>query len=317
MARSNIRRTLPFVLGLGLGLAAGRISYRAVHLTQLMILGRRRPPWRAPSEVGLAFEEVAFAASDGVGLRGWFIRRAGDDGRRAPAVVLVHGWPWCRSGNLAGTTLIPDRTVDFLGPARALHQAGLHVLLFDLRNHGTSDAAPPVTFGVHEARDFAGAVAFLRRRPEVDGAQIGALGYSMGANTLLYGIPESQPIRAAVAVQPVRIATFARNASRDLLGPLGPALLALAKPLHQAFGAPALATIDPTPMAERLGETAMLYIQGDGDPWGTLDDVRAIVARTPNTQPLVVAPSSDRYGGYLYVNNHPAEIVEFFRQYLQ
>src|SRR5262245_30468820 len=131
MALSSIRRTLPFVLGLGLGFVAGRIGYRAAHLTQLMILGRRRPPWRTPSEAGLPFEDVAFAASDGVTLRGWFIRRVGDDGRPAPAVVFIHGWPWCRSGNLAGTTLIPDRTVDFLGPARALHQAGMHVLLFD------------------------------------------------------------------------------------------------------------------------------------------------------------------------------------------
>lgn len=317
MALRSAGRVLPFVLGLGLGLAAGRIGYRAAHLTRLMIVGWRRPPWRRPDDAGLPFEDVAFSSNDGVTLRGWFIPRAGDDGRPAPAVVFVHGWPWCRSGNLAGGTLIPDRTVDFLGPAGALHAAGFHVLLFDLRNHGASDAAPPVTFGVDESRDFAGAVAFLRGRPEVDAAQIGAIGYSMGANTLLYGIPSCQPIRAAVAVQPVRVATFARSASRDLLGPLGPALLALAGPLHRALGAPPLAAIDPTPLAAHLGETALLYIQGDGDPWGSLDDVRAMAARTPNARPLVVAPSSDRYGGYLYVGEHQEEIVEFFRQHLQ
>ena len=42
--------------------------------------------------------------------------------------------------------------------ARALHHAGYNVLLFDLRNHGESDGDLPLTFGVKEGRDFAGAV---------------------------------------------------------------------------------------------------------------------------------------------------------------
>jgi pimeloyl-ACP methyl ester carboxylesterase len=316
MVWSSVRRNAPLALGLGLGIAAGRIGYPAAYLTRLTIAGARQPLWRTPADLGLRAEDVTFPAGDGVTLRGWFISRAGEDGAPAPAIVFVHGWPWNRLGNHAGSSLIPDRTVEFLGPAKALSDAGFHTLLFDLRNHGASDAAYPVTFGVRESRDFAGAVAMLRRRPEVDRRRIGAIGYSMGANTLLYGIPRCQPIRAAVAVQPVHIGRFAANFMRTMLGPIGPTLAKLAGPLHQAFGAPPLDQIDPLTMAPHLGETALLYIQGDGDPWGSLADVRAMASATPNARPVVVAPSTDRFGGYLYVNEHMDEIAGFFAEHL-
>jgi uncharacterized protein len=316
MALSSVRRNGPLVLGLGLGIAAGRIGYPAAYLTRLMIAGARQPLWRTPADLGLHAEQVIFPSNDGVELRGWFIRGAGAAEAQGPAIVFVHGWPWNRLGNRAGSTIIPDRTVDFLGPAKVLYEAGFHVLLFDLRNHGQSGTALPVTFGIHEARDFVGAVAMLRKRRDVDSKRIGAIGYSMGANTVLYGVPRCQPIRAAIAVQPVRADSFARNFARTLLGPVGPALTQLAAPLHQAFGAPPLAQIDPVRVAPHLGTTALLYIQGSGDPWGALADVRAMAAATPNARPVIVAPSTDRFGGYLYVNEHMGEIVAFFKEHL-
>jgi pimeloyl-ACP methyl ester carboxylesterase len=307
-----IRNRATFALGLGLGIAAGRIGYPAAALTRMMIVGARQPLWRTPADVGLRAEDVVFPSHDGVTLRGWFIHRAEDDGTPAPAIVFVHGWPWNRLGNLAGQSLLPDRTVDFLAPAQALARAGFHVLLFDLRNHGDSDASWPVTFGVHEARDFVGAVAFLRQRPDVDRSRIGAIGYSMGANTLLFGIPRCQPIRGAIAVQPTSAALFAPNLARSLLGPAGPFLARLAEPLHSAFGAPALDQIAPARAARHLGETRMLYIQGSGDTWGSLADVQAMADATPNALPLIVAPSQERFGGYLYIDQHLDEIVGFF-----
>lgn len=313
MALGSLRRNGATALGLALGIAAGRVGYTAAYLTALSITGQRQPLWRYPADMGLAAEEVVFGASDGVILRGWFIRRAGDDGRPAPTIVFVHGWPWNRLGNRAGSTLLPDRTVEFLGLARALGQAGFHTLLFDLRNHGQSAAAPPVTFGVHEARDLIGAVAMLRRRPDVDHGRIGAIGFSMGANTLLYGIPRCQPIRAAVAVQPTSPLVFSPNLARAMLGAAGPTLARMADPLRQALGAPSFAQTDLVRAAEHLGATRMLYIQGSGDTWGSLADVQAIAWATPNALPLVVHPSSERFGGYLYVDAQQGAVVDFFR----
>ncbi|HEX9371226.1 MAG TPA: alpha/beta fold hydrolase [Roseiflexaceae bacterium] len=317
MAWATLRRRGAVALGLGLGIATGRVGYPAAALTRLMIAGDRQPIRRTPADVGLQYEDVVFPSHDGVTLRGWFVRRANDDGARAPAIVFVHGWPWNRLGNQAGRSFIPDRSVDLFVPARALAEAGFHVLLFDLRNHGQSDAALPVTFGVNEARDFVGAVAMLRKRPDVDRARIGAIGYSMGANAIIYGIPRCQHIRAAVAVQPTSLAIFAPRMARAVLGPAGPLLAQLAEPLYQAFGAPSLDQIAPARAARHLDETKMLYIQGSGDPWGTLADVQAICDATPNVRPIVIAPSTDRFGGYLYVNENPSKIVEFFEEHLR
>ena len=305
-----------FFGGVWLGLRVGRLGALANLLTNTMVSGRRQPFWRSPAELGLEAEAVNFQASDGVTLRGWFIPRDGNNGTPAPAVVFVHGWPWNRMGNYVGNGVLADQTIDLLEPARALHDAGFHVLLFDLRNHGASDAATPVTFGVKEARDFVAAVQMLRGRSEVDGERIGAIGYSMGANTLIYGIPEVQPIRAAVAVQPVRMETFADNVTQQFFGRLAPSLINIAEHLHESFGSPPLRSINPTSAATQLGDTVMLYVQGSGDTWGSLADVQAMAAATPNALPVVVAPSHDRYSGYQYVNSHLSEIVDFFNEQL-
>jgi pimeloyl-ACP methyl ester carboxylesterase len=296
---------------------AANYWYRAAALTYLMIVGNRQPILPLSDKTTLRVEDVTFRSSDGVSLRGWFIPRAGHDGRPAPVIVFVHGWPWNRQGNRSGYTVIPDATVDFLGPARAFRAAGFHTLLFDLRNHGESGAALPVTFGVHEANDLVGAVTMLRRRADVNGSRIGVLGYSMGANAAIYGIPRCQPIRAAVAVQPVSIAMFARNFSRELLGPAGPTLLRVAQPIHQAIGAPPLHDIAPAIGAPKLGDTTVLYIQGSGDRWGSMHDVQTMAAATPHALAVVAAPSNDRYSGYQYVNTHIRDIIAFFADHLQ
>lgn len=310
------RSQLPLVLGLTLGLVAGRLGATAAELTRLTVAGARQPLWRSPHELGLPAEGVTFRAGDGVRLRGWFIRRANDDGSPAPAIVFVHGWPWNRLGNQGGNTIIPDRTVSFLEPAAALHSAGFHVLLFDLRNHGESDASLPVTFGYYEVRDFAAAVAMLRQRPEVDGRRIGAIGYSMGANTVIYGVPQCQPIPAVVAVQPTSGPVFARNFARSFVGPLGELLYRSTAPLYRALRAPTPASVEPARAAHLLGDTTVLYIQGAGDRWGSVEDVEAMAERTPKALPLVVAPSRDRFEGYQYVSHHSEEIVAFFLERL-
>jgi pimeloyl-ACP methyl ester carboxylesterase len=316
MNERSIRRQLPLAFGLVAGMLAGPTLLRAAHYTRLFLLGGRQPLWRAPADLGMTAEDVTFAAADGVALRGWFIERAGG-GAPGPAVVLVHGWPWNRCGNRAGAIpLMDDRTVDFMSVAHALHRAGFHVLMFDLRNHGVSAAAPPVTFGVHEARDVVGAVAYLRGRPEVDGARIGALGFSMGANAVIFGAPAAQPLRAAMLVQPVAVGTFLPRFVGHELRPLAPLMNALASPLTQALGGPPVSAMDPRDAVRDLGDTEVLFVQGAGDQWGALDEVRRMAESTPNARSLLKVPSQERYGGYSYVIDHPEEAVLFFQEAL-
>ncbi|MDA0172247.1 alpha/beta fold hydrolase [Solirubrobacter taibaiensis] len=274
-------------------------------LTKLMIVGRRAALDRTPEH---AYEDVEFPAADGVELSGWFIPAEGEG--RGPAVVFAHGWLWNRLGNVAGQVPVPDKDVDFLPAADALHAAGYHVLLFDLSNHGRSGRRLPITYGINEAADVAGAVAYLGARADVDAKRIGILGCSMGANAAIYARP---PVKAILAVQPARLAHFNRNYARDELGPMGPTMLRPVDPLYKLLGAPLPRHHNPAIPARGLSpNTVVQYVQGTGDPWGEMRDVEAMVEATPNALPLIRYESGGRYEGYRYVNEEVADVAAFF-----
>ena len=290
------------------------LPIRALVQTKLTLLARRAPLNRTPADIGLDHEDVAFPASDGVDLRGWFIP-SGKPGA-GPVVFFVHGWLWNRLGNVAGQVPIDDRDVDFLPATRALHDAGYHVLLFDLRNHGESGSDQPVSFGITEARDVVGAVRYLRARDDVDGDRIGGLGCSMGANAIIYGVPECQPVKAVLAIQPSRAWVFTQRFARDQFGPLGPTMTLPMLLVYRLLRAPSPRKHDPAVPARNLGNTLVQYVQGTGDPWSTMELVEDIVAATPNVLPLVRFESEGRYQGYRYVNEEVDEVAAFFGRHL-
>jgi pimeloyl-ACP methyl ester carboxylesterase len=120
---------------------------------------------------------VRFRASDGKPVTG--VYRPADAG--APAVVLVHG--------LVGGA---DQWKAF---AHYLHAAGFATLAYEGRG------------GVQETelvKEVGGAVAFLRRRHDVDARRLGIVGSSVGASTAVLAMtaPEGRRLRAAVALSP-------------------------------------------------------------------------------------------------------------------
>lgn len=282
---------------------------KLMHLTKLMVYGDRQPITRTPSDLGLAFEEVAFEATDAVTLRGWFIPSGLD---RGPAVVFVHGWLWNRAGNAAGRVPFVDRDVDFLPATKALHDAGYHVLLFDLSNHGESGKRPPLTMGRWEARDFNGALAYLRGRDDVDPDRIGAVGTSAGANTVMYAIPEGPPVKAFLAVQPTRLPVFNHNFARDELGPFGPMAAKSTDLLYVFLRAPLPSRHNPADVAPKLGDTVVQYVQGTGDPWGRMSIVEEFSDLTPHSLGVIAFPSAGRYEGYQYVSKQADDVAAFF-----
>jgi uncharacterized protein len=293
---------------------ASRASRPAV-LTKLMLVARRAPLDRTPAEAGLAYEDVAFPATDGVGLKGWFIPRDGEG--RGPVIAFVHGWLWNRLGNVEGQVPVADKSVDFLPAARALHDAGFNVLLFDIRRHGESEAGKgPLTYGPREARDFIGAVKYLRSRPDVDGERIGAIGTSMGGNIVIYGTPECQPIKAVLAIQPTKLTVFNTNFARTELGPMGPTLMKPVELMYRVMRAPLPSEHDPGIPARQLDGTLVQYVQGTGDPWGTMEVIDGFAAATPNALPVVRFPSAGRYEGYRYISERVDDVVGFFRENL-
>ena len=286
---------------------------RLLELTKLMVKGDRQPITRTPAAAGLAYEDVTFTAPDGVELKGWFIPAGTTPG---PAVVWVHGWLWNRLGNVAGRVPFTDRDVDFLPPTKALHDAGFHVLLFDLSNHGESGSRLPLTFGPWEARDFQGAVAYLRSRDDVDTDRIGAVGTSMGGNIVLIGAPYVLPIKAALLVQPTRPYKFSAAFAADVMGKVGSSSLPMVDVAYLAARAPRPSTIDPAESARRLTDTQLKYVQGTGDPWGSMDIVQDFVDASPKVLPLLKYPSTGRYEGYRYVTEQADDVAAFFKEYL-
>jgi pimeloyl-ACP methyl ester carboxylesterase len=298
---------LPFLVASALGL----------YFARLMVNPPRAKQWHTPADEGWDYENVYFEASDGVPISSWLIPASSDS--RRPAVVIVHGWTWNRLGNNKGdlfSRISAAAQVELLKPAHALHQAGYHVLMLDLRNHGRSGAGPTVTFGHDEANDLLGAVSYLKEREDVDPDRIGVLGYSMGANAAMFACAKTEDIKAAIAVQPVRPVSFGNRLANYILGPLGGLALNVARRVYYNAGGPLMEVTDPAIVADLIRPAAIMYIQGDGDPWGDVPNVRRFYEMGHEPKALEIVPSTDRFGGYLYLGEHPELMLEFYQQHL-
>ena len=126
-----------------------------------------------------AYREVAFDASDGVHLSGWYRPT-----RNGATLLVLHGGGGNRTGALAH--------------ARLLVRHGYGVLLNDARGRGRSEGQQNA-FGWGWTKDIAGAIAFLKSRPEVDPGRIGGLGLSTGADALIQAAGLGADLHAVVA----------------------------------------------------------------------------------------------------------------------
>jgi pimeloyl-ACP methyl ester carboxylesterase len=298
------------------GLVAAALIGVALFFYRQLVHPVRQPLWATPEDAGLLYEDVDFPASDGTRLSGWFIK-AGPASRGT--VVLVHGWPWNRLGE-SGDHLLGkvsgSKQVDLLRLAHALQGAGYHVLSFDLRNHGTSAASGPVTFGLVEANDVLGALDYLAGREDVDPYRIAAIGFSMGANALLYALSRNAHLQAVVAVQPVSVQLFASRFAADVLGPFGRPVMALVDLMYAQTSGMHLKAIEPLLAAAGSGETPVLYVQGEGDRWGSASNVGHMAALTRHAEGPALVPSDERFGGYQYLVDHPEIALDFLGRHL-
>lgn len=312
------RRVIRLVIFL-LGLLAGLVMALVVFISRQLISPTRQRLWAVPSDAGLEYIDVEFPARDGLRLSGWFVPAKNGEASPKPAIVLVHGWTWNRLGDSAETLLANisgGLQVDLLRLAYELHDGGYHVLAFDLRNHGQSASGGPVTFGLQESNDLLGALDFLATRDDVDQERIGVVGFSVGANSMLFALPHTDRIAAGVAVQPTSPDQFATRYAKDLLGPLGAPVLALVKLIYQQAGHLPLAAIEPVMAAGGSGETPILYIQGTGDHWGSVSNVAQMAAKSPNSVEPLFVETHHRYGGYRYAVQHPETLRAFFAEHL-
>ena len=143
-------------------------------IVEQALVAEAKPFEQTPEELGLAYEDIAFAPRgwDGITLRGWYFPNPGADA----TVVLVHGLDGTRSGDLE---LVRD-----------LLARGFAALTFDLRGHGESDRAQ-MGAALREQDDVLGAVDFVLSERGAEPGRVLLLGFSYGgAIVLLTGVQE-------------------------------------------------------------------------------------------------------------------------------
>src|SRR5688572_17278654 len=112
-----------------------------------------------PASFELPFEDIAFSATDGVPLQGWWVPASSPRG----SLVFVHGLNRSR--------------IEMVKKTPFVHQRGWNVLLYDSRHHGAS-GGDLSTFGWFERLDVRAAVAEAQRRSP---GPVVVWGISMGA----------------------------------------------------------------------------------------------------------------------------------------
>lgn len=140
-----------------------------------------------PKEMGLAYEQVAFATKDGLTLSGWFVPSSAKDSAgksnentKAKTIVLLHGYPADKGDIL---------------PALAFLHEKYNLFLFDFRYFGQSQGSYS-TAGAKETADLAAAIQYLKTRG-ID--EVGVWGFSMGGAVALMTAPKAPEIKAIVA----------------------------------------------------------------------------------------------------------------------
>lgn len=155
-------------------------------LSSLLTHASTRPMDRrittTPKDLGAEYREVHFPSTDGVNLSGWSMP-APETSSRHISVIFAHGLFRSRQEVL-------HRAVD-------VWKLGYSVLVFDLRNHGTSGKSP-CSFGYLERQDVEGAIQFIRVNSPA-GERMVVYGVSMGAAATLLAAAEADDVAGVIA----------------------------------------------------------------------------------------------------------------------
>jgi pimeloyl-ACP methyl ester carboxylesterase len=308
----QFRRAIRFLLFV-VGGIAGILATLLLFFTRFILRPPRQKLWATPAHYNLTYEDVHYPARDGVRLSAWFV-----PAKNATAtVVMAHGWGWCRLGTHTSHLLnnFPGSPALELFPlAKAMHDAGYNLLLPDLRNHGLSAASAPVTFGLHEANDVLGSVDYLRGNAHTDDLPIHVVAFSMGANATLFALPRTDQISKAILVQPTTPTVFAKHYAHYLLGSLGGIFAGILQVGYPVLSrGMKMSAVDPTFAVAGAGDTSLLFVQSQGDRWGSPHDVARMVAFAPKEKDVIWV-AGERFDGYGYLVGHPEIAVDFLAE---
>ncbi|MGC4809231.1 alpha/beta hydrolase [Micromonospora sp. DT228] len=250
---------------------------------------KRRPVRQTPASFDLPAERITVSGADGVALACWFIpapevaggtvaQTAEEVGQQQVVVVLGHGM---------------GRNSGMLMPlAKTLHDAGYHVLTFDMRNHG--DSADDRLFRGQSPRyaiDHHNVVTSLRERSDLGDFRVACVGFSMSAWTSLE-CARLDPglVRAVVCdsgptldIDGTIRRTFDATMTKLPRFLAGPAMRAASRFF---FTRASLFFLKPAPWPQELPDHSvrLLFIAGEADPVARPVDIRAQLEHYPEAE---------------------------------
>jgi len=235
----------------------------------LLFFPSKRVPL-TPRELGLLYDDVDFASTDGTKLHGWFLHARPIGPEPPPTVVFLHG----NAGNVA----------NHLGGAAWLPGQGFQVFLFDYRGFGLSEGEPDVR-SVH--LDAMAAILTVAARDDVDRDRLVVIGQSIGGAIALDAVATLDgevPIRALVIDS---APSDFRGIAREKL-----ASFWLTWPLQYPLAWTVPATPRPIDAAAALQGHRLLFVHGDHDTIVPPHHSFELAAATPGSR-LLIVPGAD------------------------
>lgn len=158
-----------------LALAALLAIYWVILPVSFAIVATERPSETVESvDLGRPQQDVAFTTRDGLTLSAWYVPSLNG------AVVVTFPRTWTAA------------------QARLLVRHGYGVLMVDPRGYGASEGDPNA-YGWGSVKDIDAALAWLRKRPDVERRRIGGLGLSVGGEQMLEAAAHNPTLKAVVS----------------------------------------------------------------------------------------------------------------------
>jgi fermentation-respiration switch protein FrsA (DUF1100 family) len=276
----------------------GLCAYAADRLTTAV----RTPLASTPADYGLTYESVQFpSAVDNIALKGWFMGSGA-----GKTIIMLHAKDGKRD----------DPTIGLPDIARALVQHGYSVLAFDFRGHGESGGTR-VSLAALEPRDVSGALTYLKTRGITTA---GAIGFSLGAATVLNSAAEHPEMRAVVSdsafadVDELLDADLPKQAGVPNLFNPGIELM-----VWSMFGMD-FGNDKPARSVARLGSRPVLLIHGTADDYVPLSqayELQKAGASDPNLQ-LWLVPGAEHVRAFKQMpDEYLRRVIGFFDQNMQ
>ena len=138
-----------------------------------------------PAESDIPFKEIRFPTKNNCQLYGWWIPAQNTSSNPVSTLILVHGW---------GRNL--ERMMTYI---QKLHSKHYNLLVFDLRNHGSSDPDKYPNL-LKFSEDIRAAVDFVVTQDSVEPGLIGVLGLSIGGAAAIHAAAFDQRIKSIITI---------------------------------------------------------------------------------------------------------------------